>query len=139
MPYSTITLFLNCFKVPLIQKYRKTINHGNHCIFKPTWPKFGNIIFYLHISGRHTVQKFCFSSWRDIHSKCAIDKSLSFWRIFVFSWLLLLVQGMAPISSLTWHLKKCGKGGSCHNCLDLFCVHLHCQCFVFGFSSRNIQ
>ena len=48
LPQSTITLSLNCFKVPLIQKYWKTINYRNHCIFKQTWPKFQNMIIFTH-------------------------------------------------------------------------------------------
>jgi len=125
VPRSTITLSLNCFKVPLIQKYWKTINYQNHCIFKQTWPKFENMIIFTHFIllflFRHKVQKFCFQSLTNIRSSYEIWPKcwyvgftlLKFFEKFSFPcWLLLLNQSMAPISSLTWHLKKVWKKAS---------------------------
>lgn len=156
MPSSTITLSLNCFKVPFIQKYWKTSNYENHCIFKQTWPKFQNMIIFthfIHLSYLGTKFRNFALSICDQHQfkSCNLTKMLArmgftllrFFEKFSFScWLLLLNQSMAPISSLTWHLKKSGKDKN-HNCLDLFCV-LSCTAndsffFVCGFCSRNIQ
>jgi len=140
VPRSTIKLSLNCFKVPLIQKYWKQlimeiIAFSNNQLDPNLEISF--FIYTFHVGTR--FRNFAFHHWETSTRNVQSTTVWVFGEIFVFSWLLLLDQGMAPISSLTWHLKKCGKGGSCHNCLDLFCVHLHCQCFVFGFSSRNIQ
>ena len=135
MPRSTIKLSLNCFKVPLIQKYWKQLIMEIIAFSNQLDPNLEISFFIYTFQVGTRFRNFAFH-----HGETSTRQRFKFLENFLFfSWLLLLDQGMAPISSLTWHLKKCGKGGSCHNCLDLFCVHLHCQCFVFGFSSRNIQ
>ena len=72
---------------------------------------------YVHISliflFRHNkVQKFCFQS--DIRSNLIkmLVRRISSVKVFFEKfpwWLLLLNRSMAPISFLTWHLKKSGK------------------------------
>ena len=139
MPRSTIKLSLNCFKVPLIQKYWKQLIMEIIAFSNQLDPNLEISFFIYTFQVGTRFRNFAFhhgeTSTRNVQS----TKVWVFWEFFCFFLIALLDQGMAPISSLTWHLKKCGKGGSCHNCLDLFCVHLHCQCFVFGFSSSNIQ
>jgi len=102
-------------------KILKTINYENHCILKQTWPKFENMIIFTHfvnfsyLGTRFRNFAFKWGDVSDIRSK--FDRNAGFvgftrLKFFEkFSWwlLFLLNQCMAPISSLTWRLKKSGK------------------------------
>ena len=131
----------------------KTINDRNHCIFKQTWPKFQNMIIFthfIHFSYLGTrFRNFAFNLEPTSVQILQFDQDagvrvgftlLRFFEKFTFPcWLLLLNQCMAPISSLTWHLKKSGKG-KYHNCLDLFAfwVALPMLRFFFADSAPEI-
>jgi len=150
VPQSTITLSLNCFKVPLIQKYWKKLR--NHCIFQKNltqiWKHDYIYTFNSFFFFRHKVQKFCFQSGTSIRSNQAIWPKCccAGFNLLKFFWDVSLLIAFAQSKYgtnkfLDMTFEKVWKKANCMIIVSkiYFKVAKLPMLRFFGCGSRNIQ